>query len=177
VQFVVRSQLSPALQLKAVAQALRTVEPNAGLQVATMFDSIGLAFLPSQIGAALMGSAGLLALVLSAVGLYGVMSYSVVRRLPEIGVRMALGATGGDISRLVVGDAVRLLVMGTALGLVGALLVTRPLSMFLVKGLSSTDPMTFAVVFMVLLTTALAAAWGPVQRASRVEPTTVLRQD
>ena len=90
---------------------------------------------------------------------------------------MALGATGGDISRLVVGDAMRLLVTGTTLGLIGALLATRPLSMFLVKGLSSTDPLTFALVFAILLTTALAAAWGPVQRASRVDPIRVLRED
>jgi len=176
-QFVMRSGLMPAQQLNAVTRAMRAVEPNAGLQVATMYDSIGLAFLPSQIGAALMGSVGLLALLLSAVGLYGVMSYSVVRRLPEIGVRIALGATGGDISRLVVGDAMRLLITGTMLGLIGALLATRPLSMFLVKGLSSTDPLTFALVFAILLTTALAAAWGPVQRASRVDPIRVLRED
>ena len=172
-----RSALMPALQLNAVTRAMRAVEPNAGLQVATMYDSIGLAFLPSQIGAALMGSVGVLALVLSAVGLYGVMSYSVVRRLPEIGVRMALGATGGDISRLVVGDAMRLLVTGTTLGLIGALLATRPLSMFLVKGLSSTDPLTFALVFTVLLTTTLVAAWGPMHRATTVEPMRVLKEE
>ena len=176
-QFVLRSSATPSMQLNAVRRTLRGLEPGAGLEVATMYSSIGLAFLPSQIGAALMGFVGVLALILAAVGLYGVMAYSVARRLPEIGLRMALGATRRNISRLVLGDAIRLVVTGATIGLIGALLVIRPLSMFLVAGLTPNDPMTFTLVLVVLMLTALLAAWGPVYRASRVDPMRVLRED
>ncbi|MGH9648780.1 MAG: ADOP family duplicated permease, partial [Bryobacteraceae bacterium] len=97
IQFVLRSATPPATQLAAVREALRRVEPGAGLEVATLYSSIGIAFLPSQVGAVLMGSVGLLGLVLAAVGLYGTMVYSVARRTREIGVRVAIGATPKDV--------------------------------------------------------------------------------
>jgi ABC-type antimicrobial peptide transport system permease subunit len=100
--------------LQAVRAALRRVEPNAGLEVATLYSSIGLAFLPSQAGAALLGGIGVLGLILATIGLYGVMVYSVGRRTREIGVRLALGANRRDIAFMVLASAAKLILIGSA---------------------------------------------------------------
>ena len=176
-QFVVRSATPPALQLTAMRRALRQAEPAAGLQVETMFSAIGFAFLPSRIGAALMGSVGALGLLLAVIGLYGVLAYSVARRTREIGIRMAIGASAKDVSRMVLGEFARLLVAGIAIGLAIALVVTRPLSMFFVPGLSPSDPASFAAVIGVLALTGMAAALGPVRRALHVDPLQCLRYE
>jgi ABC-type antimicrobial peptide transport system permease subunit len=172
-----RSDIPPAAQLEAVRQALRGLEPAAGTEVATLYSSIGLAFLPSQVGAALMGSIGGLALLLAAIGLYGVMVYSVTRRTREIGVRIAIGARPGDIARMVLLDSARLLAAGSVAGVVVAFFVAKPLAMFLVPGLKTSDPLSFAAVVGVLALTGLVASWGPMRRAVAVDPMTSLRQD
>jgi predicted permease len=175
IQFAIRSAMPPATQLTAVRQALRDVEPSAGLEVETMFSGIGLAFLPSQIGAALMGSAGALALVLALIGLYGVLAYSITRRTREIGVRIAVGATPKDVSRLVLADFARLLTAGIGIGLAVSLLVTRPLAIFFVPGLRPSDPASFTAVIAVLAAAGILAALGPVRRALSVDPLQCLR--
>jgi len=175
IQFVVRSATPPALQLNAVRQALRNVDPNAGLEVATMYASIGLAFLPSQVGAVLLGGVGLLGLLLATVGIYGVMAYSVTRRTREIGVRIAIGARTADISKMVLFDAAKMVAIGCAVGLFAALFVTRPLAIFLVAGLAPNDPISLFAVLVVFAMTGLLAAWGPIRRASRVDPVDCLR--
>jgi putative ABC transport system permease protein len=177
IQFVTRSATPPATQLTAVRQALRRAEPAAGLEVETMFSAIGFAFLPSQVGAVLMGSIGALGLFLAIIGLYGVLAYSVARRTREIGIRIAIGASPGDVSGMMVREFARLLVTGIGIGLVVALFVTRPLSMFLVPGLSASDPATFAVVIAVLGVTGALAALGPVRRALDVDPLQCLRYE
>ena len=177
IQFVLRSATPPATQLTAVKQALRGVEPGAAVVVATLYSSIGLAFLPSQIGAALLGSIGLLGLILAMIGLYGTLVYSVVTRTREIGVRLAIGATRGSISRLILIDAVKLLAAGSAVGFFIAFFVTKPLAMFLVPGVSPADPWTFAAVLAVFALTGLAACLGPIRRASSVDPLTSLRYE
>ncbi len=177
IQFVMRSAIPPALQLDPVRRTLHRIEPMAGAEVETMYSSIGLAFLPSQIGAALLGSIGVLGLLLATVGLYGVVAYSVVQRTREIGIRIAIGATRSAISRMVVRDAARLILVGSAIGLFAALFLTKPLAMFLVPGLKPDDPLSFgAVVFAMLLTGALAA-WGPVRHAMAVDPNIALRYE
>jgi len=177
IQFVMRSDIPPAAQLEAVRQALRGLEPGAGIKVATLYSSIGLAFLPSQVGAVLMGSIGGLALLLAAIGLYGVMVYSVTRRTREIGVRIAIGARPGDIARMVLLDSARLLAAGSVVGVVVAFFVAKPLAIFLVPGLKTSDPLSFAAVVGVLALTGLVASWGPMRRAVAVDPMTSLRQD
>ena len=176
-QFVVRSAIPVGGQLSAVRQALRNVEPAAGLEVQTMFSAIGFAYLPSQIGAGLMGSIGALGLLLAVIGLYGVLAYTVARRTREIGIRMAVGASPGHVSRLVLADFARMLAAGIGIGLALALLVTRPLSMFFVPGLSTSDPASFAGVIAVLALTGMAAALQPVRRALSVHPSQCLRCD
>jgi len=176
-QFVIRSATPPAAQLAAIRQALRQVEPAAGLEVETMFSAIGFAFLPSQVGAALMGSIGVLGLLLAIIGLYGVLAYSVARRTREIGVRMAIGASPMDVSGMVLREFAQLLITGIAIGLAIALFVTRPLSMFFVPGLSASDPASFAAVIAILGLTGFLAALGPVRRALRVDPLQCLRYE
>ncbi len=176
-QFVLRSATPPVTQLEPVRAALRRIESGAGLEVATMYSSIGLAFLPGRIGAALMGAVGLLGLVLAAIGLYGTLVYAVTRRTQEIGVRIALGATRRDISRLILADSARLIVIGSAIGLVIAIFITRPLAMFLVPGLKPTDPVSFAAVLGVLAATGFIASWGPLRRALSIDPASCLRYE
>ena len=177
IEFVLRSAIPPALQLDPVRRTLHAIEPMAGAEVNTLYSSIGLAFLPSQVGALLMGSTGLLGLLLAMVGLYGVMAYSVALRTREIGVRVAIGASRGNIARLLLGDSARMTLAGVAAGLLLALLLTKPLAMFLVPGLKPTDPLNFAVVAGAMLATGLAATWGPIRRAFKIDPNSALRED
>jgi predicted permease len=177
IEFVVGSATPPGTQLQAVRAALRRAEPNAGLEVETLYSSIGLAFLPSQAGAALLGGIGVLGLMLATIGLYGVMVYSVSRRTREIGVRLALGANRRDIAFMILANAAKLIVTGSAAGLLCAFFLVKPLAMFLVPGLHASDPVTFMAVAALLVITGLAAAWGPARRAAAVDPMTSLRYE
>jgi ABC-type antimicrobial peptide transport system permease subunit len=177
IQFVLRSAIAPAAQLGAVRQALRAIDAAAAVEVQTLYSSIGLAFLPSQIGAALMGSMGALGLLLAAIGLYGVLAYSVSRQMRDIGIRIAIGAGRRAISRMVLVDSAKLLAAGLLPGLCVALFVTPPLAMFLVAGLSPRDPASFALVVGALLVTAAAAVLGPLRRALTVDPARCLRYE
>jgi len=116
-------------------------------------------------------------LLLATIGLYGVMAFSVARRTREIAVRVAIGASRRDIARMVLGDAARVTLAGTAVGLAAALLVTRPLAMFLVPGLKPTDPVNFLVVALAMLATGLAATCGPILRALKIDPHSALREE
>ena len=142
---------------------------------AQWMESIGLA--PGTLMALLSGGteffAGL-ALMLAAIGIYGVMSYAVSQRTSEIGIRLALGAEARDILRMIVGNAVRLAALGLGIGVVLALALGRTLSSLLFRT-PGTDPLTFAAVVGVLGAVALAASYFPARRASRIPPVDALR--
>src|SRR5262249_17231630 len=135
------------------------------------------ALLPSQVGAVLLGAIGLLGLALAAVGLYGVLAYSICQRTREIGLRVALGAQRQDVLRLVMRQFCWIVCSGLGTGIFLALFVTRPLAMFLVPGLTPTDPLTYFVVAAVLVSVGCVASLTPVLRALRVDPMAALRYE
>jgi putative ABC transport system permease protein len=142
----------------------------------TLVDLLRATLAPTRVAAGLLGTFAGLALLLAAVGLYGVIAWSVARRTRELGVRVALGARSGDVLRLVLGQGLRLVAIGIALGSLGALAATRVLSSLL-YGVSAADPLAFALGALVLLGVALLANLVPALRASRVDPLVALRHE
>jgi ABC-type antimicrobial peptide transport system permease subunit len=124
----------------------------------------------------LIGLFSLVALILSAIGIYGLMHYFVVQRTNEIGVRMALGARYGDVLALVLRQGLTLACLGIMVGFVGALGLTRLLSSLLF-GITATDPLTFATAPVILLGVAALACWIPARRAARIDPVLAVRQE
>jgi predicted permease len=174
---VVRTQGDPTAVLPEVRRHVAALDATLPVyEVKTLVAHLGTALFPARAAATLLGLTGCLALLLAAVGLYGVLAYLVTLRTREIGVRVALGARREDVLRLVVGRGLHLTATGLAIGLVLAALVTRFAS-FLLYGTSPLDPATFAAVVILLLGVALVAAWMPARRAAAVEPIVALRED
>jgi predicted permease len=160
-----------------VRRALAEVNPDlAVIDFRSFENQVDNAFSRQTMITTLTSLFGLLALVLASVGIYGVTAYSVERRTNEIGVRMALGAERGDVLRLVLREGGKLALIGVAIGLVGAIGLTR-LMRDLLYGVSPTDPLTFAGVATLLIAVALAACYIPARRATRVDPAVALRHE
>jgi len=143
-------------------------------QVQTMEEVVAQSTAAPRFYLLLLSAFAVVAVVLAAVGIYGVMSYSVSRRTNEIGIRMALGAKPRDVGRLIVGQGMAVAVGGAVVGLVGALGLTRLMSSLL-YGVGASDPATFLVVSLLLGAVALAASYIPARRATRIDPLTALR--
>jgi len=131
---------------------------------------------PRRFSALLVGIFAMLAVVLAAVGIYGVMSYTVSQRTQEIGVRMALGAQTANIRSMILAQTIKLTVLGVAIGLAGAFVVSRFLSSLLF-GVGTHDPVTFLAVALLLILVAVVAAYLPARRAMRVDPIVALRYE
>lgn len=171
----VRGEMAPLVA--AIRGELRTLDPNvAPIQVTTVEDVLESSLFAQRLGAALVGSFGLVGLMLAAVGLFGVLSLGVVQRTREIGIRVALGARRGDVLGLVLRDAAKPLAAGILLGLLAALPATQ-LMRGLLHGVSPTDLVTFTGVPAVLALVALVAASVPARRALRIDPMTALRYE
>jgi putative ABC transport system permease protein len=175
---VMRTETRDASELTSAARAkVKEFNPNQIIwRTQTLEYLLGNSVAPRRFNMMLLGIFAGVALVLAAVGLYGVMSYSVSWRIHEIGIRMALGANRADVLRLVVRQGMTMTVIGVALGLVGAFLLSRVLRSLL-YGVTPTDPLTFAGVSAVLLTVALLACLIPARRATRVDPIVALRTE
>jgi putative ABC transport system permease protein len=173
----VRTHGDPASMTKSIAAAVHSIDPELPMaNPETMEQVVDESRAGDRFGTVLYGSFAAVALLLAALGIYGVMAFLVEQRTHEIGLRMALGAGRGHVLRLVVGEGMTLAVAGLALGLVGAWLVGRAMQSML-YGVSAIDYGAFSAVGAVLLATALAACWVPARRAVRVDPMAALRQD
>jgi ABC-type antimicrobial peptide transport system permease subunit len=146
------------------------------LSVTTLDEQLALSLARERAIARLVGFFGLLALLLAAIGLYGVMSYSVSRRTGEIGLRMALGAPRGQVLRLVLLETARLTAIGLAVGLAGALILTR-LAASQLYGITAHDPATLASATVAMAAVALLAGFLPARRAADTEPMAALRYE
>jgi len=142
----------------------------------TMREHVQRSVWEPRIYAQLMGVFSMVALIIAALGIYGVMAYTVAQRTREIGIRMALGAARGDVQRLVVGQALRLTLLGAGIGLALAFALTRFMQSQLF-GIRADDPPTFAGVTLILALSSAAAAWLPTARAVRVDPVVALRHE
>jgi len=161
----------------AIREELRHIDPKIPvMKFESLEDKTRIALLPSRACAAVFGLLGLIGLILAAVGLYGVISYTASQRTHEIGIRMALGAEPLQVLRLVLRQSLLLTFIGIAIGLAAALAATRVLSVML-YGVSPTDPLTFASIVALLVSVALAACSIPARRAMRVDPMVALRYE
>jgi predicted permease len=171
----VRASAEPAVLFADLRHEVQRLDANLPLfDLKPMSEHFRIAVFTQRMSGTLLALFGLLALALAAVGIYGVMAYSVSLRTHEIGLRMALGAQAQDVLRLVVGQGLRLTLLGVAIGLAGALGVTRLVRGQLL-GVSPTDPATFVAVALLLGAVALLASYLPAQRAARLDPLVALR--
>ena len=174
---IVRTRTEPLALAETVRASLRSADANLPVfNLRSLESQMSLSYLPVRIAASLVGGMGLLALVLAAVGIYGVISFAVSHRTREIGIRMALGAQRKDILRLVLRQGMTLALVGTALGLAAAVGVTRFLT-FLLYGISPLDPLTFVGIPALLCAVALVACLVPARRATAVDPLVALRYE
>ena len=173
--FAIRTGKDAAALAPAVRDVMRGIDARVPLyQVRTQDEQIALSMQRERLFARLANALGGVALLLSAIGLYGLMAYSVARRTPEIGVRMALGADRTTVRWMVLGQSLRLVAIGLALGVPAAIAGTG-LVQSMLYGLDRTDPTTMAAAAVVMTAVALVAAFVPARRASNVDPIVALR--
>ncbi|HSE41137.1 MAG TPA: FtsX-like permease family protein, partial [Acidobacteriota bacterium] len=174
---IVRTKSNPLQQLSTIKSEIRSIDRNLPLaKVQTMEEVVSKSMAQPRFTTALLGVFALLALILAAIGIYGVISYSVAQRIHEIGVRMVLGARKEQILGLVVGQGVVLVAIGLSIGVVSAILLTRLMSSLLFE-VRTTDPFIYVTISVLLGTVAVAASYIPARKASKVDPITALRYE
>jgi predicted permease len=166
----------PLALAAAVRERIRHVDPDVPPVMRTMDDRVSASLARPRLQAAVLGTFAGLAVLLAAIGIYGVMSYSTRQRTREIGIRMAIGASSRAILSLLLGRGLAMVAAGVVAGLLGALLLTRALRSLLFE-VSPNDPLVFAAVTAGLAGVALVAAWLPARRATRLQPVAALRED
>jgi predicted permease len=177
VTWIVRTAGDPLKELTAIKEKIREGNPTQTfLSITTMDQMVDRTITQRRFNLMLLGSFAALALILAAVGLYGLISYTTAQRTHEIGIRIALGAQTGDVMRLIIGQGIKLALVGALIGIAGALAVTR-LMRSLLFGVSAIDPLTFVVVAASLTLVALVACWLPARRATKVDPLTALKDE
>jgi predicted permease len=177
VTMVARTTSEPQIAMAAIRREFQQLDATLPLyNVKTMVEHMAMPLFPARVAATLLSSFGLLALLLAAIGIFGVMSYAVTQRTREIGIRMALGAQAGGIFKLVVGQGLKLTALGLIIGLAVAFAGTRSISGFL-YGVSALDVITFAGVSLLLALVALLACYIPARRAMKVDPIVALRRE
>jgi len=175
--FIVRVAGSPAVAAPEMAKLIERNVPGAAVGYFTGLERLNHGIRATRVATALLGVLAALGLVLALIGLCGISIYSVARRTPEIGIRMALGATPGHAMRLMLRESLTLVVAGAVIGAVGALALTRLLRGFLAAGISPLDPLAFAAMLVTLLVTAVTSVYFPSRRAARVDPLASLRHE
>ena len=174
---VARTEGDPRTVLAALRRVVQELDPTLPIYDAkTLTEHMNIPLFPAKMAAGVLTSFGVLALLLAAVGIYGVMSYVVAGRTREIGLRMALGAQSADVLRLILRQGMLLAAIGAIIGLAIGLGGTRLLKTLL-YGVSAVDPMTFAAVTLLLGSVTLLACWLPAHRATRVDPMIALRAE
>jgi putative ABC transport system permease protein len=174
---LVRTAADPTATLATLRSVIRQMDPNLPVYgLRTLAEHVRQRLDKERGASALLGAFGALALILAALGLYGVMAYAVAQRTREIGIRMALGAARRQVLRLVVGEGLRLAGTGIGIGLVLAVGLTQVIRKFLF-GVTPTDIFTFVLVAVIMSVVAAAASLVPARRASRVDPMVSLRSE
>jgi predicted permease len=174
-ELVVRTKLSPEALASSVMKTLRSLNPGQpAAELRPLQQIVDRAVSPRRFFALLVTSFGALGLVLASLGIYGVISYSVTRQTQEIGIRMALGATAPQVQLGVIARALRLALMGVALGSIGSFVAAKEIASLLF-GTRPTDPAAFAGSVLLLCAVAFVAGYVPARRASRIDPMVALR--
>ena len=169
-----RTDRDPMLLAPTVTRVVHSMEPEAPIRIQTLEQVVADSVARPRALSVLVGAFALVALALAGVGVYGVIAYSVRERTQEIGVRMALGATATSVLRLVLGDALRLVLIGVVVGVVAAGSLTRTLDRLLYQ-VEPLDPWTFIVTALVLIVVATVASYVPARRGMRMAPVEALR--
>ncbi|HXH50555.1 MAG TPA: ABC transporter permease, partial [Terriglobia bacterium] len=176
-QLAVRTATDPDSIVSAVRAQVRDVDPEQPLyHVATLQQVLSESLAPRRFNLLLLGIFAGIALALATVGIYGVMAFSVSQRTHEIGIRMALGGKKSDVLKMVIGQGLRLALIGVGIGIAGALALTRFLASFLF-GVAPRDPATFVLVSLALVAVSILACYIPARRATRVDPMVALRYE
>jgi putative ABC transport system permease protein len=177
VTFVMHTRTDAARLVPALREQVWAVDPaQAVYHASTVETMISDTLVERRFSLVLLGGLAIVGLLLATVGVYGLITFATGQRRSEIAVRMALGARGGDVTRMIVGQAIRLAVPGVALGLAGAFYLTRFLQSMLYD-VQATDPITFLQISLLMTFVAGLAAYVPARRAARTDPMHVLRQD
>jgi putative ABC transport system permease protein len=172
---VLRTSNEPHSQISSLNAAVHAIDPNQPLiNIRTMEENVATSVSQPRFRTLLLAILAGLALLIAAVGIYGVMSFAVAQRTREIGTRMALGSTPGEVFRLVIGNGLKLTLMGMIVGLIAGAVVSHYLSSVLFK-MGSVDPLSMAAVTALLIVVALFACYIPARRATRVNPLVALR--